>query len=178
LRTWDIQAGSFVAAVNLPAIFFSNLDFPEHLLGMLNESDVPPSCLVIEVTERQPITKGTVANDVMTRLRLQGIGLAIDDFGLGHSSLSDLYRLPFSELKIDATFIRDIDAGPEAVKIVRALVGLTRDLEMTSCAEGVETLAQARILRNLGCDRAQGYLYGGAYSARHFSGLLRPPELS
>jgi len=172
LRQWGELPGGFAVAVNLPAGFFHDISFPDHFVAMLQEGRISPSRIIIEVTEREAILDQTAAIDVMTRLRLQGVGLSIDDFGTGHSSLAELYKMPFSEVKIDASFVRDLSSIPEARKIVRSVVELARELEIDCCAEGIETIAQSRDLRNMGCDKGQGYLYGGVFSARYFGGLL------
>lgn len=96
----------------------------------------------------------------------------MDDFGLGHSSLSELYRMPFSEVKIDASFVRDLSMFPDARKIIKSVVDLSRELGIDCCAEGIETQSQAIALKALGCTKGQGYLYGRAVPARHFEGLL------
>jgi EAL domain-containing protein (putative c-di-GMP-specific phosphodiesterase class I) len=95
--------------------------------------------------------------DVLTRLRLKGFKLAIDDFGTGYSSLVQLHRLPFSEIKIDRTFVTDCTKSDESRSIVRVVIDLARALGMRSVAEGVENAEALDLLRSLGCDEAQGY---------------------
>jgi EAL domain-containing protein (putative c-di-GMP-specific phosphodiesterase class I) len=95
--------------------------------------------------------------DVLTRLRLKGFKLAIDDFGTGYSSLVQLHRLPFSEIKIDRTFVVDCTRSDESRSIVRVVIDLARSLGMRSVAEGVESAEALDLLRSLGCDEAQGY---------------------
>jgi EAL domain-containing protein (putative c-di-GMP-specific phosphodiesterase class I) len=99
------------------------------------------------------------AMDILTRLRLKGIGVSIDDFGTGSSSLVQLFKMPFNELKIDRSFVSEMMDNAEAATIVRVLIDLAHSLGMSACAEGVETRAIADALVTLGCDTAQGFLY-------------------
>jgi EAL domain-containing protein (putative c-di-GMP-specific phosphodiesterase class I) len=177
LGRWGALPDAFAIAVNLPPRCFTDIDFPDHVADILKESRVPPGRLVFEVTEREAILDQRTAIDVMTRLRLQGVGLSMDDFGYGHSSLAELYRMPFSEVKIDQSFVRDLEGFPDARKIIRSIIELAGELGLDCCAEGIETLAQASELRELGCSKGQGYLFGGAFSASHFRGLLNARNL-
>ncbi len=95
--------------------------------------------------------------DVLTRLRLKGFKLAIDDFGTGYSSLVQLHRLPFNEIKVDRTFVTDCTTSGESRSIVRMIIDLAHALGMTAVAEGVESADALDLLRDLGCDQAQGY---------------------
>ena len=97
----------------------------------------------------------------------------MDDFGTGHSSLIQLHQMPFSELKIDRTFITEIESNPDAQIIVRAIVDLARNLGLTVCAEGVETADSLRYLRNIGCDQVQGYYFGRPMPSEAFAELVR-----
>jgi EAL domain-containing protein (putative c-di-GMP-specific phosphodiesterase class I) len=96
--------------------------------------------------------------DTLTRFRIKGIGLAIDDFGTGYSSLMQLRQLPFTEVKIDRYFVNDAVTSPDSRLIVKAIIELAQGLGLTATAEGVETRDQLRLLHELGCDVAQGYL--------------------
>jgi EAL domain-containing protein (putative c-di-GMP-specific phosphodiesterase class I) len=105
-----------------------------------------------------------MAAEILTRLRIKGIELSIDDFGTGHSSLLALLRLPFSELKIDRSFVTHCDSDPEAWKIVRATISMARELGLRVVAEGIETATVANMLRDAGCDVGQGWYFGRAMS--------------
>jgi EAL domain-containing protein (putative c-di-GMP-specific phosphodiesterase class I) len=96
--------------------------------------------------------------DTLTRFRIKGIGLAIDDFGTGYSSLMQLRQLPFTELKIDRLFVKDLPHAHDSCVIVKAMVELAHGLGLTATAEGVETVEQLRFLRSVRCDVAQGFL--------------------
>jgi EAL domain-containing protein (putative c-di-GMP-specific phosphodiesterase class I)/CheY-like chemotaxis protein len=172
LGRWSGVSDEFAVAVNLPACFLEDIDFPDQVAAMLKHGGAAPDRLTIEVTEREAIRDQTKTIDVMTRLRLLGVGLSMDDFGIGHSSLAELYRMPFSEVKIDASFVRDLGAFPDAGKVVGSIIELARQLEIDCCAEGIETAAQSRDLQEAGCTIGQGYLYGGAFAAAHFEGVL------
>ncbi len=169
---WSGLSSKFAVAINLPASAVCDINFPDQFTALLAKGGVAPSNIIIELTEREAITEHTVAIDSMTRLRLKGVGLSMDDFGLGHSSLSELYRMPFSEVKIDASFVRDLSMFPDARKIIKSVIDLSRELGIDCCAEGVETQVQAIALKALGCSKGQGYLYGRAIPAKHFEGLL------
>ena len=96
--------------------------------------------------------------DTLTRFRIKGIGLAIDDFGTGYSTLMQLRHLPFTEVKIDQAFVRDVDRSRDCRLIIQTIVDLAHGLGLTATAEGVETVEQLRIVHELGCDLVQGYL--------------------
>jgi EAL domain-containing protein (putative c-di-GMP-specific phosphodiesterase class I) len=175
---WERQGKHLVIAVNLPASLLGDLDFPDRVEAMLHHAGIPRNRLILEITERAAMKDGPTAIDVLTRFRLKDISLSIDDFGVGHSSLVELYRMPFNELKIDASFVRDMPASEEATTIVRTLVTLAHELGLKACAEGVETVATAEMLRSFGCDTAQGFLYGSALTVAEFEGLLADQERS
>jgi EAL domain-containing protein (putative c-di-GMP-specific phosphodiesterase class I) len=113
----------------------------------------------VEITESVFIQDATNAVDVLSRLREQGIRLALDDFGCGYSSLSYLQRFKFDKLKIDQSFVRRLGQNTDALTIIGAIVNLGHNLGLQVTVEGVETAAQLAILRELGCDQVQGYLF-------------------
>jgi EAL domain-containing protein (putative c-di-GMP-specific phosphodiesterase class I) len=172
LKSWQANDRPLVIAVNLPSTLLADLDFPDRVEDMLRHAGVPPQRLMLEITEREAMQDGPTAVDVLTRFRLKGISLSIDDFGVGHSSLLELYRMPFNELKIDASFVRDMSSSAEAQTIVRTLITLSHELGLKACAEGVETQDAVRLLQTYGCDTAQGFLYGAAMAPAEFEALL------
>jgi EAL domain-containing protein (putative c-di-GMP-specific phosphodiesterase class I) len=105
------------------------------------------------------------ATDILVGLRVKGVGVAIDDFGTGYSSLAALARMPFSELKIDALFVRDMDADRDMARVVRACVHLGHDLGMKVVAEGIETIAGWKGLHEIGRDIGQGFVFAPALEA-------------
>jgi EAL domain-containing protein (putative c-di-GMP-specific phosphodiesterase class I) len=144
-------------AFNISALSLEHLDFPDLVERMCSALDVPTDRLVLELTEgaTQPLVK---LMDTLTRFRIKGIGLAIDDFGTGYSSLMQLRQLPFTEVKVDQAFIADIARSSDCRLIVHSITELAHGLGLTATAEGVETIEQLRLIRELGCDNAQGYL--------------------
>jgi len=143
-------------AFNISALSLDQLDFPDLVERMCRALEVPADRLVLELTEgaTQPLVK---LMDTLTRFRIKGIGLAIDDFGVGYSTLMQLRQLPFTELKIDRFFIEDAPMSKDSALIVKSIIDLAHGLNLTVTAEGVETAEQMKLLRELGCDVAQGY---------------------
>ena len=156
-RAWRDAGLELEVAVNLSASGSFDHELPARLAALCATEDVPPSAIVIEMTESALDTDNLIAMETMVRLRLLGFRLSIDDFGTGHSSLVRLRRLPFSELKIDRSFAGSLDQGGENAVIVRSLANLARNLELHSVIEGVEEEAALRFAIEVGCDEAQGY---------------------
>jgi diguanylate cyclase (GGDEF)-like protein/PAS domain S-box-containing protein len=155
-------------AVNLSAIQFHQQQLPEIINRILLDSDLPPDSLELELTEGVAIHDPRQATATMDRLREHGVRLAMDDFGTGYSSLSQLKRFQIYKLKIDQSFIQDLDHDSNDRAIVSAIIRMAQALGMQTTAEGVETEAQLEFLREQGCDEAQGY---------HFSRPLAPDAL-
>ncbi len=126
---------------------------------VLAATSPPPECLTLEITESAMMRDAEVALVHLTALRDLGVRLAVDDFGTGYSSLSYLQRFPIDILKIDRSFVKSMDQGPEDSALARAIVRLAQTLRLVAVAEGVETTAQADLLLQLGCPLAQGFLY-------------------
>jgi EAL domain-containing protein (putative c-di-GMP-specific phosphodiesterase class I) len=158
-RAWRVASPEMTLAVNLSPLSLTDLSLPERVSDALAKADVPAAALVLEVTESAVMTDCVAAADILTRLRIRDVKLSIDDFGTGHSSLLSLMRLPFSELKIDQSFVRDCLVDPEAPKIIRGIVSVARDLGLKLVAEGIETEPVARLMEELGCLVGQGYLF-------------------
>ena len=154
---WRDQGLDTCIAFNISALSLQHLDFPDLVERMCRALDVPTDRLVLELTEgaTQPLVK---LMDALTRFRIKGIGLAIDDFGTGYSSLMQLRQLPFTEVKIDQAFVADLPYSRDSRLIIQAVTDLAHGLGLTATAEGVETIEQLRIIRELGCDCVQGYL--------------------
>jgi EAL domain-containing protein (putative c-di-GMP-specific phosphodiesterase class I) len=154
---WREQGLDTNVAFNISAISLQQLDFPDLVERVCNELEVPTERLVLELTEgaTQPLIK---LMDTLTRFRIKGIGLAIDDFGTGYSSLMQLRQLPFTEVKIDRLFVKDLPQAHDSCVIVKAIVELAHGLGLVATAEGVETVEQLRFLRSIRCNVAQGYL--------------------
>jgi len=166
---WRDEGLDTCIAFNISALSLQHLDFPDLVERLCRALGVPTDRLVMELTEgaTQPLVK---LMDTLTRFRIKGIGLAIDDFGTGYSSLMQLRQLPFTEVKIDQAFVADVPHSRDSRLIIQAVTELAHGLGLTATAEGVETLDQLRIIRELGCDHVQGYLV----SAPLEPSVLRP----
>lgn len=166
-------------AVNLTPVLLTDPALPDRIDDFLKAHQVPPSALVLEITESSAIPDTPQAMEILTRLRIRGISLSIDDFGTGHSSLLSLVRMPFNEMKIDQTFVREAISNNDSRNVVRASASLGRELGLNVVAEGVETEPMARLVQDAGCDVGQGWLYGKAMPQDAFERLLhesRPEE--
>ena len=158
-RAWRDEGLDLCVAFNISALSLQHLDFPDLVERMCRALEVPTDRLVLELTEgaTQPLVK---LMDTLTRFRIKGIGLALDDFGVGYSTLMQLRQLPFTEIKIDRFFVKDLAESNDSRVIVASIVELAHGLGLTVTAEGVETEEQLRYLADVDCDVAQGYLVG------------------
>lgn len=161
-RRWQLRHPACGVAVNISPLALANPALPDQIEDMLRRAELPPSALIAEITESMIIADPVLAAEVLTRLRIKGIGLAIDDFGTGHSSLLSLMRLPFTELKIDRSFVAACETDMEAWKIIRATISLAHELGMSVVAEGIETASIARRLADVECDIGQGWYFSRA----------------
>jgi EAL domain-containing protein (putative c-di-GMP-specific phosphodiesterase class I)/ActR/RegA family two-component response regulator len=153
-------------AVNISPMVLANPALPEEIEALLMRHALPPAALIAEITETTVISNPLLAAEVLTRLRIKGIGLSMDDFGTGYSSLLTLLRLPFTELKIDRSFVAACETDEEAWKIIRATISLARELGLSVVAEGIETEMAEDKLRSVGCHIGQGWRFGRAMAER------------
>jgi len=172
LSNWAALGLDINVAVNLSGHLVEDLEFPDRLCLLLREHAVDGSRLALELTETAAMKDPTAAMDILVRLRVKGIQLAIDDFGTGYSSLQQLYRLPFTELKIDRSFVSGLPGDGEARAIVQGITDLAHALGMTVCAEGVETQAALDYLEGIGCDQVQGYLISRPIPAKEIAAFV------
>jgi diguanylate cyclase (GGDEF)-like protein len=149
-----------IVAVNLSPAQFRDGDIAETVAEVLKETKLPPERLELEITENLLINDTEEVLGKLNRLRQLGVAIAMDDFGTGYSSLNYLARFPFSKIKIDRQFIRNMTRDPATRAIVRTIIALGKSLDVTITAEGVETEEQAAMLREFGCPQVQGFLYG------------------
>jgi diguanylate cyclase (GGDEF)-like protein/PAS domain S-box-containing protein len=166
-------------AINASAAEFRRGDFAERLLEKLHRANLPPKLIQVEVTETVFLGRG--AESVERALKLlssAGVGIALDDFGTGYASLSHLKQFPVDFIKIDRTFVRDIEEDPGDAAIVDAVINLGRSLGIGIVAEGVENERQHAFLHALGCDYGQGFLYGKAAPAKEVPAMLRGADQS
>jgi len=159
-RTAAIWPHHLKVAVNLSPVQFSGPDLYNTVKSALAETGLAPQRLELEITERLFMEDSAKTLSTLHRLKQLGVRIAMDDFGTGYSSLSYLRSFPYDMIKVDRAFVSDLAAGTEHVVIVQAVVSIARALGMTTTAEGVETEAQKEYLAALGCDQAQGYLFG------------------
>lgn len=157
--TWAAAGRPVPLAVNIAPESLTNLDLPNIVLNEARRHGVEPSSLTVEITESGVVKDMAAALDVLTRLRLKGVGVAIDDYGTGFATVSQLEALPFDEVKLDRTFVTGASRAPRLRKILESSISLAQDLELKTIAEGVETIDDWRLLEELGCDAAQGFFF-------------------
>lgn len=179
LSVWREQGLPISAvSVNLSPLHFRSPSLPAYVRGLLKEFSIPAGCLTVEITEGVMMDSRSESLETMMELHEIGVGISMDDFGTGFSSLSRLTRLPITELKLDRSFMRNFESDPGAQAVATAVIRIGQSLGMTVIAEGVETEAQARLLANLGCDVVQGYLYGTPMSAGDLERWVESPTPS
>jgi EAL domain-containing protein (putative c-di-GMP-specific phosphodiesterase class I) len=161
-KDWSLWSGQGLTtniAVNVSARNLNRLEFPDVIAAICQRHGMPCSHLTVELTESA--SQGVVELlDTLTRCRLKGMKLSLDDFGTGYSSLVQLQQLPFSDLKIDKSFVIGAETSRDNHIIVRTVIDLAHNLGLQATAEGVETETARTMLRDFGCDAAQGYLFG------------------
>ena len=178
LRKACVDAASweqrFRVAVNLSPVQMSHTDLPSLIQRALNDAGLDAERLELELTESTLIADKVHSLDVIERIKALGATIAIDDFGTGYSSLDTLRAFPFDKIKLDRSFMREIETSPQAMAILRAVLALGRSLDVTVIAEGIETDGQLAMLKE-GCGEAQGYLLGrpAPLSAIVASGAIR-----
>jgi diguanylate cyclase (GGDEF)-like protein/PAS domain S-box-containing protein len=159
-------------SVNLSPINFQNANLAAAVAEILAEHGLPPQMLMLEVTEGVFLNERSTAIETMDAIRELGAGLSLDDFGTGYSSLSRLAHLPIRELKIDRSFMRNVESDPTARALVMTVVRVGQSLNLTVVAEGVETEGQRSLLAEFGCDVIQGFLYAAGMSPPAFARWL------
>jgi len=155
---WHSDGIDVEVSVNVSATQLTTLEFFDRLDADLTKLELAPNALTIEITESHPILETPSITVRLDDLRLRGLGISIDDYGTGHSSLKQLERMPATELKIDQSLVQDDSV--EALALMTAVIELAHWRGLRVVAEGVETPAQLELVRELRCDRAQGYLLG------------------
>ncbi len=172
-RTWhDAGLPPMSVAVNVSALDFRSKSFLGDVRAALEQSGLHPDCLELELTEGALIQDVESTTSVLRGLKESGVSLAIDDFGTGYSSLSYLRRFPVDALKIDQSFVRDINTDEDDANIVKAIIAMGKSLRLKLIAEGVETRNQLTFLQENFCDEAQGYYFSRPVEAKEFAKLL------
>jgi diguanylate cyclase (GGDEF)-like protein/PAS domain S-box-containing protein len=162
---WQQQGQPMPISVNVSPLQFQHADFYAWLDDVLNESQLDPGLLELELTERMVMSGGDATTSLLRRIKQRGVRLSLDDFGTGYCSLSYLKHFPIDALKIDRTFVRDVIKDPDTATITGAIIAMARSLNKEVIAEGVETIEQSDFLRAAGCSQLQGFLYGAAMPA-------------
>jgi EAL domain-containing protein (putative c-di-GMP-specific phosphodiesterase class I)/ActR/RegA family two-component response regulator len=156
------MAGSSITAkltmsLNLSHQSVKDIRLADWLVGLCGELALDPACVILELTETSTAADPTASMALLTRFRMKGFHLSIDDFGIGYSTMAQLVRLPFSEMKVDKSFVMTASGSMESRTVIKSLVELGHSLGLTLTAEGVEDAGTLDFLKGIGCDLAQGY---------------------
>jgi len=179
LKAWhDAGYPRVPVAVNLSAIEFRQRDLVSSIESALQEAELEPHFLEIELTESALLDHGGSIGERLRALKVLGVRLAIDDFGTGYSSLAYLKRYPIDRLKIDRSFVQDTPQDPDDVAIVTAILQMAHALKLATVAEGVETMAQLALVRSLGCGDCQGFLVARPMAPDQMAQFLRGPGMT
>ncbi len=169
---WMNEKINIGVSVNLSVKVLKDLEMPERIHDLVKYHNLKESQFMMEITETALMDELARSLEILTRLRMKNFRLSIDDFGTGYSSLVQLHRAPFSEIKIDRSFVIEMERDVEARAIVETIIMLGHKLGMKVVAEGVETRVAMDVLRELGCDYAQGYYIARPMPANEFSSWL------
>lgn len=174
LSTWQNNPfmQSLSVSVNVSAKQLQNYDLVEKIRLVIQKNGIDPALLKLEITESMALHDVEHTINTLLQLKALGVGLSMDDFGTGHSSLGQLKRLPLDQLKIDQSFVRDLAIDNNDKSIVQTILAMAQSMSLEVIAEGVETEAQLAILQTLGCRFYQGYLFGKPISLAAFEQLL------
>jgi EAL domain-containing protein (putative c-di-GMP-specific phosphodiesterase class I) len=183
LRAACIQAREWVRsgfeglkmAVNISGMQFKQPDFLEMVRNIIDETGIDPGTLELEFTESVVMEKAEKTIDTLRALKGMGLGLSIDDFGTGYSSLSYLKHFPIDRIKIDRSFVADVNRSSDGAAIVEAIISMAHSLNLKVVAEGVETGDQLHFLRERNCDEVQGYHLAVPMSAQDLAGITAWP---
>ena len=165
---WLHSGKRLYVAINMSPQVLTDLNFPDWLFSEIRKYELDPSQVIIEVTESCLFNELNDSLDILTRLRLKGFKLSIDDYGTGYSSMKQLKSVPFTELKIDQSFVKEADTDSEARIICESTVELGHKLNMSVIAEGIETERVFNLLKELGCNEGQGYFIAKPLAADDF----------
>ncbi len=160
-------------AVNLGPVELHTSALPQIVTKILAQAGMPPEYLQLEITEQEAMQDPELAVEILTALRSTGVQIIVDDFGTGHSSLSYLRRFPVNGVKVDRSFIRNLEDDHEDAALASAIISMAKSLNLSVVAEGVETDGQLEFLRERGCDEYQGFLFSPAVPADEFETLLK-----
>lgn len=170
---WHHAGEDLTVSINVTASSLLELSLPDRIAEMCAQHQIPTEKLVLEVTETEAMRDVTKTMDVLLRMRIRNIGVSIDDFGTGHSSLRELQRMPFSEMKIDKSFVMDMVSNRDCTVIVNSIIDLSHNLGLKVIAEGVEDVRIWRMLAEKKCDYAQGFYMAKPMPPEEFTRWLK-----
>ncbi len=170
---WRAEGFEIAVAINLSVRNFFDHGLPAFIAGLLERHRLPGQLLVLEITEREVMSDRALARAALSSFRELGVKISVDDFGTGFSSLSQLQQLPIDEIKIDASFVKNMLTNQQDAVIVRSIIDLGHNLGLEVVAEGAETPAELKALRDMGADRVQGYVISRPIPAEDFTRWLR-----
>lgn len=172
MEAWREAGARPTVAINLDAEILDDHRLPDEVSKLADSHGIERDQLIFEITESSATAHSAMVMEIATRFRLRGMSLSIDDFGTGWSSLRQLYVLPFNELKIDISFVREMLRQKQARTLVKATIDLAHNLGMTVCAEGVEDFETLSLLNDMGCDAVQGYFISQPLPASRLGTLV------
>ncbi|ODN66939.1 EAL domain-containing protein [Methylophaga muralis] len=172
------QASQLICSINISALSLPNLNLFNQVEALCGLHDVKLHSIMLELTETGAMDDPVASLDILTRLRMKGFQLSIDDFGTGFSSMLQLVRMPFSEVKVDKSFVMTAQQSRESRLVIQAIIELAHSLDMRVIAEGIEDYATLQFLQKLGCDKAQGYFIGKPVPANQINEWLQQRKLA
>ena len=170
---WRASGIDVTVSVNISLVSLTEVALADRLIAIAESAGLQPRDVTLEVTETAAATHIGRVLENLSRLRMKGFGLSIDDFGTGYASMQQLARMPFSELKIDQSFIRNSPTDPSSLAVLESSLEIAAKLGIDAVAEGVETREEVQLLRQLGCRVAQGFFFGKPLPAEDFLRSLR-----
>lgn len=175
MSIWNQRGQPLPVALNLSATCLGNRDLTNAILQKVSQARLNPGLITFEITESAFVMDLPAALASISRLRLKGFGFSIDDYGTGFSSMQQLSRFPFTELKIDRSFVHGVAERESLRAILQSAVDMGRRLGITTVAEGVESRAELQLLRAMGCRQAQGYGFARPMSGKALQAWLGEP---
>jgi EAL domain-containing protein (putative c-di-GMP-specific phosphodiesterase class I)/CheY-like chemotaxis protein len=170
---WRAAGLDLSVSVNFATSDLERLDLPEYIVSCARGVGMDPSKVIVEVTESRIMKNFKASLEILSRLRMKGVGLSIDDFGTGYSSMEQLRRAPFTEIKVDRAFVSGASHDRKARTILESSIRLGKDLGLTSVAEGAETRRDWDLLESLGCGLVQGFFVAEPMDGREVEGWIR-----
>lgn len=170
---WRAESLDLTVAVNISPLLLDRAELVQQIASLQGSYGVPAERIILEVTESSLLRDPAVALGVLTRLRLRGFGLSLDDYGTGFSSMQQLAQIPFTELKIDRSFVRGVHERDSQRVILRSAVEMASELGLVTVGEGVESRAELAVLEDCGCTLVQGWLFAKAMPAAELTQWLR-----